>query len=168
MDWDLKNFMVLQSVLEVLLLVLLLAVLVRTGKRGGAVEPTGVPEKLSAGVERFLTESEKIAKTFQATLRDKKDLTADLILKLDRRLAEYRELLAAVEAAVRQAEKRLEELGGAAKAGGDKANPAAPEVRALVLQLSKKGLSVEDIAVRSRLHRGEVELIIDLEHQFGL
>jgi hypothetical protein len=172
LDWDVKNLMLVQSVLEIILVALLIVSLRKSGRLGGRSEPAVVPEKLAAGMERFLTESERISETFQATLKDKKDLTTDLILKLDRRLADYRTLMEEVDEAVRLAERRLQELGGAvASAAAEtegKANPAAPEVRAMVLQLAKKGLSVEDIAVRSRLHRGEVELIIDLESQFGL
>jgi hypothetical protein len=134
-----------------------------------------MPEKLEKSLERFLSESEKIAQTFEVTLRDKKDLISDLILKLDRRLGDYRELLEVTRAAIAQSEQRLLELEGdirqsltAEAQNNQKANPAAPEVRALVLQLAKKGYSVEDIALRSKLHRGEVELIIDLEQQFSI
>jgi hypothetical protein len=128
-------------------------------------------------LERFLSESERLAETFQENLKDKKALTGDLILKLDRRLADYRELLSATEESIREAENRLLKLGGeigekvwvqARSMDQAKANPAAPEVRAMVLQLAKKGLSVEDIAVKAKLHRGEVELIIDLESQFNV
>ncbi|MDR2456468.1 MAG: DUF2802 domain-containing protein, partial [Deltaproteobacteria bacterium] len=90
-------------------------------------------------------------------------------------LADYRELLAATEEAVAAAEGRLAALGGEIinqaerrlQAVEPKANPAAPEVRAEVLRLAKKGLSVEEIAVKSNLHRGEVELIIDLDQGEG-
>jgi hypothetical protein len=170
--------MLLQVVLEALLVILLFAWLWRSRKRPEAQNPA-IPENLRNGVERFLAESGKIAETFQATLKDQKDLTSSLILKLDGRLANYRELLAATEEAIRDAETRLLKVGGdvitqaqaqyQAQYAAEqlKANPAAPEVRAMVLRLAKKGLSVEDIAVKARLHRGEVELIIDLEHQFG-
>ncbi|MDR1310237.1 MAG: hypothetical protein LBL95_10145 [Deltaproteobacteria bacterium] len=174
---DLKSLMLLQIVLEGCLVLLLVVLLWRSRRRPGAGGGVALPEGLREGVERFLAESEKISATFQANLKDKKDLSQDLILKLDRRLADYRQLLEATEEAVRGAEERLSRLGGemgakawaqAAPLGQPKSNPAAPEVRAMVLQLAKKGLSVEDIAVKAKLHRGEVELIIDLEHQFSV
>ncbi|MDR1085664.1 MAG: hypothetical protein LBP22_12620 [Deltaproteobacteria bacterium] len=183
MESILKEFMLLQTALEVLLLVLLAAVLWRTRSRKDSqanldsrnTSPSLLPEELKNSLERFLTESDRISKTFEANLNDKKELSASLILKLDRRLADYRELLAKTEEAVKKGQERLLELNQGSQADLaiqtqdiNQANPAAPEVRALVLQLAKKGLSVEDIAVRSKLHRGEVELIIDLENQFNV
>jgi hypothetical protein len=172
-DWDFKELILIQGGLELVLLVVLGIVLWRQRRLSAPPEPAVMPERLKEGIERFLGESERISAAFQRNLDDKRELTADLILKLDRRLADYRALLEATEAAVAAAEKRLSDLGGeidqAAKlqAPEPMANPAAPEVRAMVLQLARKGLSVEDIAVRARLHRGEVELIIDLGRDFG-
>jgi hypothetical protein len=172
---DVKSLMLLQVILEACLVLLLATWLWRSWKKGEG-NPASIPDSLKESIERFLVESEKIAETFQANLKDKKDLTSDLILKLDRRLADYRELLVATNESILEAEKRLLKLGGEIgekvwvqqTVDQAKANPAAPEVRAMVLQLAKKGLSVEDIAVKAKLHRGEVELIIDLEHQFSL
>ena len=181
--------MLLQAALELALLVALVILLWRSrrgshesGRPEGPYEGfqdgqdgqgprAAIPEGLQEGMERFLAESDRLARTFQETLEDKKRLTSDLILKLDRRLADYKELLRATEESVAAAEGRLAVLGGeiidqaAKRLQGEeaKANPAAPEVRALVLRLAKKGLSVEEIAVKANLHRGEVELIIDLE-----
>jgi hypothetical protein len=173
-DWPVKELIVAQSLLELVLLVLLLAVLWRTRKRK-AQDPAAMPDRLRAGIERFLTESEKIATAFALNLKDKKELSSALILKLDRRLAEYRALLSETERRYQAAMEKLEGLNQAGLAAaaqlqeqGTKANPAAPEVRALVSQLAKKGLSIEEIAQKARLHRGEVELIIDLEKQFDL
>jgi hypothetical protein len=168
--------MFLQVILEAALVLLLAFWLWRSRKKSEAGHGAGIPDNLRESIERFLAESEKIAETFQVTLKDQKDLTSSLILKLDRRLADYKELLAATEGAIREAENRLLKVGGevnkaqyqAQYVEAGKANPAAPEVRAMVLRLAKKGLSVEDIAVKARLHRGEVELIIDLEHQFSV
>ncbi|MDR3134725.1 MAG: hypothetical protein LBU69_01370 [Deltaproteobacteria bacterium] len=181
--FDVKSLMLVQVILEAILVLLLAFWLYRSRKKAGPADLSAVPGSLNDSIERFLVESEKLAETFQANLRDKKDLTSDLILKLDRRLADYRELLLATEESIREAEKNLLKLGGEigeqvmvqaqaqlsqAQIGQAKANPAAPEVRAMVLQLAKKGLTVEDIAVKARLHRGEVELIIDLESQFSV
>ncbi|MDR0356409.1 MAG: hypothetical protein LBJ64_11865 [Deltaproteobacteria bacterium] len=178
MDLDIKSLMLMQVILEAVLAALLLFWLIRS-RRPSSGEAAVIPEKLKNSLERFLTESEKIADAFQANLKEKKELSTDLILKLDRRLAEYRSLLEVTEQAMGEAEQRMLKLGdeiseqvrNQAKTQGRgevKANPAAPEVRAMVLQLAKKGLSVEDIAVKARLHRGEVELIIDLERQFDV
>jgi hypothetical protein len=179
-----KDLAYAQIGVELLVLVLLVAFLWRT--RGGqepredlapeaqrepAESPALIPEELKATVERFISESEKISKAFEANLKDKKELSAGLILKLDRRLADYKELLAQTEAAVVKAEARLAQLAAGAKAPAlerEGPNPAAPETRALVLNLAKKGLSVEEIAVQSKLLRGEVELIINLEKEFSV
>jgi hypothetical protein len=176
LDFPIKEVILVQIVLEVFLLVLLVLVLFRTGKKDPPGAPAQLPPDHQSTMTRIISESAKISKTFTQNLEDKKNLSADLILKLDQRLKSYQGLLSETEAAMDKAAAKLSEIS---KEGlrlsalppppsGDKANPAAPEVRALVLKLAKEGLSVEDIAVRSRLHRGEVELIIDLESQFSV
>ncbi|MDR2340444.1 MAG: hypothetical protein LBF40_10005 [Deltaproteobacteria bacterium] len=175
MDFPIQVFILAQIVLELSLFVLLILVFFRTGRKGsgkGTTDP--IPTELQSTITRFISESERISQSFSQNLEDKKKLSTELIMKLDLRLESYKRLLAETEAALgRAVEKlgalndegaRLASLQGAADT---KANPAAPEVRALVLKLAKEGLSVEEIAVRARLNRGEVELIMDLEDQFG-
>lgn len=171
--------MLLQLAIEALLVVLLLVIWRRTRTMGQG-DPARMPENLRNSIEKFLAESEKIAATFAQNLKDKKDLSADLILKLDRRLSDYQILLKQTETSFNTAHKRLAELKSSqaaqalapsvppVPAAEGKANPAAPEVRALVLQMAKKGHSLEEIAAKARLHIGEVELIIDLERQFNV
>lgn len=174
----LGNLVFLQLAIEAVLLVLLLIIARRT-RRAGSGDPARMPENLKNSIEKFLADSEKIAAVFAENLKDKKELSADLILKLDRRLSDYQTLLKQTEASFTAAQKKLAELRGsaagaakaavpppAASSGGGKANPAAPEVRALVLQMAKKGHTPEEIAAKAHLHLGEVELIIDLERQF--
>jgi hypothetical protein len=165
--------MSIQLAVEAVLVLLLLVILRRT-RAAGSGETARMPENMQNSIEKFLTESEKIAATFERNLKDKKNLSADLILKLDRRLSDYQLLLKKTETSLNSACKKLADLksapevppGPAAVSG--KANPAAPEVRALVLQMAKKGHSPEEIAAKARLHLGEVELIIDLESQFNI
>jgi hypothetical protein len=177
LDLPTSGVLLLQTGLELILAILLGVLLWRTWSRPPVQGPgAAVPEELKAALERFLTESERISASFSKNLADKKALSADLILKLDRRLNSYRELLAATDAAADESLKRLEKIEKqgrivpppAAGADGQKANPAAPEVRAQVVKLHREGMKVEDIAVRSRLHRGEVELILELERQFDI
>ncbi|MDR2140500.1 MAG: DUF2802 domain-containing protein [Deltaproteobacteria bacterium] len=178
MDSLVKHVLLIQSALEVLLVILLALVLWRTRSRaessqeanGEPANPALLPTELKNGIERFLSESEKISKAFETNLQDKKELSQGLILKLDKRLADYQDLLGRTEAAIAAGEKRLAELTRQTPPppSGDQANPAAPETRALVLRLAKKGLSVEEIALRSKLLRGEVELIINLEKDFSV
>lgn len=179
----LSNLVFLQLAIEAVLVVLLLVLLRRT-RRAGQGDPARMPENLKNSIEKFLADSEKIAVVFAENLKDKKELSADLILKLDRRLSDYQALLKRTEGAYSEAQKKLADLKAELKtvpeapkisipspapAGGlDKANPAAPEVRALVLQMAKKGHTPEEIAAKARLHLGEVELIIDLERQFNV
>jgi hypothetical protein len=180
LDISIKDMMLIQGAMEVLLLALLIIVLIRIGKKPSQPDPASMPAELQDTIERFLAESGKIAQAFSQNLEDKKNLSADLILKLDKRLKAYRELLGETEASFSKAVEGLKELKKteASKAQEkyppldprteDKANPAAPEVRALVLKLRREGKSVEDIAVRSRLDRGDVELILELEGQFAI
>lgn len=176
-----SNLMLLQLAIEALLVILLLVIWRRTRSMGrGDGDPAKMPENLQNSIEKFLSESEKIAATFAQNLKDKKDLSADLILKLDRRLSDYQNLLKQTETSFNAAHKRLAGLKNnqavqarapspsPVSAAEGKANPAAPEVRALVLQMAKKGHSLEEIAAKARLHIGEIELIIDLERQFNV
>ncbi|MDR2459907.1 MAG: hypothetical protein LBE38_03860 [Deltaproteobacteria bacterium] len=180
MDLPLK-VIIFQSILEFVLLILLLLVLWRTGKKSNQKDSpnaASMPAELQNTMERFLSESNKLAQVFSKNLEDKKNLTSDLILKLDKRLKGYRQLLTETETSFTKAVNELKDLKEDKAAQKylavpsavleDHANPAAPEVRTLVLKLAKEGKSVEDIAVRSKLNRGEVELIIELEGQFNI
>ncbi|MCL2029368.1 MAG: hypothetical protein FWG97_03000 [Deltaproteobacteria bacterium] len=162
----------IQMAVEVLLVILLLVIWRRT-RAVRPEEPARLPENLEHSLEKFLEEAERLSVAFERNLKDKKNLSADLILKLDRRLSDYQNLLKETETSLNNAQKKLVGLnnkGGthAADSAADRANPSAPEVRAMVLQMAKKGHSAEEIAAKTRLHLGEVELIIDLESQFNL
>ena len=159
-----------QVALEIILVILLMVIWRRT-KVVRPEETARPPENWQHSLEHFLEEAEKLSATFERNLADKKNLSADLILKLDRRLSDYQVLLKQTEASFDSAQKKLAELrqsNAGPPAAVQEANPAAPEVRALVLQMAKKGHSPEEIAAKARLHLGEVELIIDLERQFSL
>lgn len=157
---SLETWLFLQIILEVILIILMLAFLVRS-RRPSANLPEISPEVKKA-MNHFLGESEKLAATFNETLRQKKDLSVNLLLKLERKIAELNRMLEKAERALTTVTPAQ-----APVLDPDKANPAAPENRALVLKLAEQGISVEEIARRARLHRGEVELIIDLEKQLG-
>ncbi len=159
--------MFLQLGVEILLVALLLVLLKRT-KAATKSDPAHMPENLKNSIEKFLSESEKIAASFDQNLRDKKNLSADLILKLDRRISDYHSLLKQTEASLAAAQKKLADLkntspaslpkslgGPMVSAAEGKANPAAPEVRALVLHMAKKGHSPEENATNARQHLGE-------------
>jgi len=158
-----------QIALEIVLVILLLIIWRRT-KAPRTEETARLPENWQQPLEKFLEEAERLSETFERNLDDKKNLSSDLILKLDRRLSDYQALLKQTEASFNSAQKKLAELrkDAAPPAADAQANPAAPEVRALVLQMAKKGHSAEEIASKVRLHIGEVELIIDLDRQFSL
>ncbi|MGL4209482.1 MAG: hypothetical protein ACRCTY_08865 [Candidatus Adiutrix sp.] len=182
MPFEIKYLLVMQLGVEVVLVVLLILIWQRTKKTSESHQDEGntsAAHNFKNSMENFLQESEKIAQTFSENLKTKKELSAGLILKLDRRLSDYQALLKQTESALMASQKKLAELSNSAAAkansflstsphSGGKANPAAPEVRALVLQMSKNGHSPEDIAAKAHLHIGEVELIIDLERQFNV
>jgi hypothetical protein len=184
LDIPVKEVLYFQIVLELVLMVLLFWFLWRTKTSKGSKdskdsqaldqEPkVALPQDFKDSLERFLAEAEKLSAVFAQNLEDKKKLTTDLILKLDARLKDYQALLTFTEEALVKALGKLKEIEDygiqqSQNSLSQKANPAAPEVRALVLKLAKEGQSVEDIALRSHLHRGEVELILDLENQFKI
>ena len=149
----------LQIALEIILVFLMGVILVRI--RGLRRSGTNVPEDVQKAMERFLVESEKLSRTFTDTLRQKKELSFSLLLKLERKINEMNRLLEQAENVVSQTKL------SSSTAVEKKANPAAPENRAQVLHLAEQGLSIEKIARKTNLHLGEVELIIDLENQFN-
>ena len=159
-----------QVAVEILLVIMLLILWRRTRAAAARPEdPAGLPGNWQHSLENFLAEAEKLSANFERNLEDRKNLSADLILKLDRRLSDYQSLLKRTEASFNSAQKKLAGLRqDSAAPSSVPANPAAPEVRALVLQMAKKGHPPEEIAAKARLHLGEVELIIDLERQFTL
>ncbi|MBF0529457.1 MAG: hypothetical protein HQK55_09330 [Deltaproteobacteria bacterium] len=150
----------LQVVLEAILVVLILIFLLKN--RGPKPGFSGISPEMKKAMNHFLVESEKLATTFNDALKQKKELSVNLLLKLERKITELNSMLEKAERAV--ATVPTTHIGILET---DKANPAAPENRALVLRLAEQGLSVEEIARRARLHRGEVELIIDLEKQLN-
>ena len=114
-------------------------------------------------MERFLVESEKLSANFTKTLQHKKEISVNLLLQLERKINDMNRLLEKAEANLSEAERSAKPF-----IDPGKANPAAPENRALVIKLADQGLSVEEIARKAHLHRGEVVLILDLEKQFNL
>lgn len=175
---NINNIIFLQLLLEVVLFILLVLIWRRTRRiPQQQSQSLRLPDEFTASMESFLAEADKISQNLAENLKDKKELSADLILKLDRRLSEYQALLKLTEASLEAAQKKAAELknyvpqlakGSASSLRPEgKANPAAPEVKALVLQLAKKGCSPEEIADKAKLRLGEVELIIDLERQFN-
>ncbi|MFH1091376.1 MAG: hypothetical protein V1742_07390 [Pseudomonadota bacterium] len=156
-----ETWFLLQAALEALLVLLMIFFLLRL--RGLKKSTAVVPEEIKAPMERFIKVSERLSAAFTETLRQKKDLSVSLLLKLERKINELNQLLERAEQDLSQARS-----SPAPTADTEKSNPAAPENRALVIRLADQGLSMEEIARRSRLHRGEVELILDLEKQFNI
>ncbi len=152
---------VLQVTLEAFLVVLMIVFLLKLKHRGHG--DAQVPQELQSAMERFLNESERLSETFSQTLKQKKELSVSLLLKLERKINEMKSLLEETERDFSKAGHSRHPMPES-----DKANPAAPENRALVIKLADQGLSIEEIARKAHLHRGEVELIIDLERQFKL
>ena len=154
-----EKWFFLQFILEGILILLMVFFLIRLKQIGR--RSFEMPSEVQEAMERFLEESERLSTAFSRNLEQKKDLTMDLLLKLERKTNDMRELLERAEQHDfgPPREERPE-------ADPDRANPAAPENRTMVLRLAGRGLSVEEIARKVRLHRGEVELILDLEKHF--
>lgn len=121
------------------------------------------PDSIDPGIENFIEESKKLADHFSENLAEKKEISLNLLLKLERKINELNLLLERAEK-----ETNKSKISTDWTLPVDKENPAAPESRALVLKLASKGMSVEEIARKARLHHGEVELILDLERHFEM
>lgn len=151
----------LQVALEAVLVLLMIILFLRLRRLRG---PFGRgPEELQAAVERFLSDSERISENFSENLRQKKELSVSLLLALERKINEMGVLMERAEQNRLQTDPARTPIPETPQA-----NPATPESRALVLKLAGRGLSLEDIARKARLNRGEVELILDLEKQFNV
>ncbi len=157
----LQLWLTFQIILEGLLLILIIIFFARLHRLRGAKILN--PEHLEESINQFITESERLSEQFTENLKQKKELSLSLLLKLERKINEMNQL-------IEEAEKRISETAQnhLSVLPFDKNNPAAPESRALVLKLAAKGYSTEEIARAAHLHRGEVELILDLEKQFSL
>lgn len=154
-------WLILQVGLEALLVILMLGFYFKIKRMGkGGAE---VPENLQNAMDKFLAESEKLSSRFTETLEQKKEISVNLLLKLERKINDMNRLLEKAEQDLSEVQRNKQPAPP-----DDKSNPAAPENRALVKKLAERGLSVEEIARKAKLHKGEVELIIDLEKQFEL
>ena len=151
----------LQTALEFILVVLMVVFMFKL--RRLSRNQVQVPEELGDAVSNFLAESEKLSATFNQTLQEKKELSLSLLLKLERKINDLNGLLARAEEGLDQVRQ-----GRGLETDSERANPAALENRAMVVRLAEQGLSVDEIARQVRLHKGEVELIIDLDRQFNL
>jgi DNA-binding NarL/FixJ family response regulator len=161
---DLTLWLLLQLGLEAGLIALVVVLLLKL--RNLTPNPprqAELPPEVQASMQRFLSQSEKLSASFNEALKQKKELSVSLILKLERKINDLNEMLSRAEEDLKQAEKSRGQ-----SPDPEKANPAAPENRAMVLRLAEQGLSIEEIARRTKLNRGEVELILDLEKQIGL
>jgi hypothetical protein len=83
-------------------------------------------------MEHFLEESKKVSEAFTENLNQKKELSINLLLKLERKIAEMDRL-------IKRADR---DLSGSVRSNlpinePEKANPAAPENRALVIKLAE-------------------------------
>jgi hypothetical protein len=152
----------LQVALEAILVVLMVVFLLKLKKLGRETKPSIPTADLAAVMDRFVKESQRLSDSFTETLNRKKDLSVQLILRIEDKIQEMKRLLERAESGLAKAAFHpppYEEE--------EKANPAAPENRALVLRLARQGHGAEEIARRTKLIRGEVELILDLEKKFS-
>lgn len=150
-----------QIFLEAVIVVFMVILFIRI--RNLSAPGKHLPDNIDPGIEKFIEESKKLSDHFSENLAEKKELSLNLLLKLERKINELNLLL---ERAEKETNKQKASIDLTLPV--DKENPAAPESRALVLKLSSKGMSVEEIARKAKLHRGEVELILDLERHFEI
>ena len=158
---NVQFWLAFQIVLEGVIVVFMVVFFLRLRRLGAS--KLQAPKDIEDSFNHFVTVSQKLSTHLSDNLKQKKDLSLNLLLKLERKINEMNQLL----------EKAEQGLAKSAQArdftlSSSKNNPAAPESRALVLKLAAKGLDVGDIARQARLHRGEVELILDLEKQLEL
>jgi len=118
------------------------------------------PADLEARFAHFITQAQTLSEQLTRNLEEKKELSVGLLLNLERKIQEMNRLLGKSEQG-----PAIPPQDWPARSAPDMENPSAPETRALVLKLAAGGLGVAEIARKVRLHRGEVELILQLEQQ---
>jgi DNA-binding NarL/FixJ family response regulator len=156
----------LQILLEVVLVALMAVIFFKIRRMNqGRVQ---VPPEVDEAMQRFITQSEKLSETFDRALREKKEISVDLLLKLDHRIQEINGMLDRAERDLDRTRNTTRSPSPELESVSRRANPAAPENRALVVRLAGQGQSVSEIARRTGLQQGEIELILDLERQFDL
>ncbi|MBW2622618.1 MAG: hypothetical protein JRD68_06905 [Deltaproteobacteria bacterium] len=158
---NLQLWITVQIVIEGVLIVFMTVFFLRLRRMKGSM--TRTPEQLDSSISQFITESEKLSERFTENLKEKKELSLALLLKLERKINEMNQLIQTAEERTSQVD-----LARPESIMADKDNPASPKSRALVLKLATKGHSIEEIAREARLNRGEVELILDLDKQFSI
>ena len=117
---------------------------------------------LEARFTHFIAQAQALSEQLTQNLEEKKELSVGLLLSLERKIQEMNRLLGKADQG--PANPPQDWTGRSAPT---MENPSAPETRALVLKLAAGGMGVAEIARKVRLHRGEVELILELEQQGG-
>jgi uncharacterized protein YoxC len=142
----------LQILLDLSLVVLVITLMARRPKS----ITTSAYEELTASLEKIINETRQLALDFEANLQERHKLIEQITARLDSRLNEARSVCNQLETLHQSAQHvaRQEPV----KRGADHQE---------VLRLTRKGLSVENVAKQLRKPIGEIELILKLNKLSG-
>lgn len=126
----------------------------RTRRRMETESVRAVYTQVLSLLEPVLADAKSVADAFDGHVAEKRLLVTDLNQNLERRIASLNLLLNRADALMsRQHPSAVEE---------ESAEQRITEARQKILQLSAKGLSVDQIAERLSLPKGEVALVVGL------
>ena len=144
---NIEVLILVQLGVEVILILFVVFLLFRF-KRSGHLNGLNKGIESAAGL---ISETDKICKTLSANLKEKKALVDKLLSDLDRRIKELQRL---TNSPAPSAGREAPVLPG--RADGPYTN---------VVELSRYGLSVDEIAERLSMTSGEVELVLGLARE---
>ncbi len=140
--WDWQTG--LQLLLDVILLILVLSLLLRRPKL-----PTSDTRDVVASFEKIIEETKTLGAEFEKNLQERSTLIRQVLEGLDAKLEEARNIVQKLERLTSPSPER-------------NSSPEAPDPET-ILNLAQRGLSVQEIARRTRRPIGEVELVLNLE-----
>jgi hypothetical protein len=148
------NFWIVFQLVFDFVLVVLIFFFIRRMKSGlrkeAALETT---QQLIGMIEPLIKETEAVAKSFEAQLKEKKHLIYRLNEDLDTRIISLTMLL-----------NRAKALDG--ESGKSAATGQVYKQQDAILKLHAQGIDTEAIAKNLSIPKGEVELVIDLKTKF--
>ena len=152
------EFWVIVQILVDLLLIILFIILMRQLKDSRATRASSGVEPVSQVLKPLLKKAEKVAGQFEAQLKEKQRLIRRVNEDLDSRIISLNLLLNQAEVCLASHEKE--------SWGENRQYKHVYDLQQEIIDLGEKGLSIQEIANRVGISKGEVRLVLELKRKF--
>ena len=152
------GFWVILQVLVDLLLIIFFIVFFRQFRASKARQASDGIAAFPQVLEPLLKEAEKVAGQFEIQLKEKQRLVRRLNEQLDSRIISLNLLLNKAEACLASHEKE--------SWGGKRQYRHVYDLQQEIIDFGNKGLSLQEIANRVGISKGEVRLVLELKRKF--